>query len=509
MRRVACFAASSAIDAREVPEADLDGLVEVVASWLRTKGCPALPTDRMTFTMNSRKVAEVTRTDWSAAAGRVCEITLDEPTDAGRFYTRICLGARERRLHVFVELRAGAAEDQIAPVSVDVRSPQVVKDIFACRKWTVGATPIVLSPVKWSGRDSAGRFIAVLWHRERNLPIVAVSQHHGDALTPSFVNDLSRDLCGLALVVSLDDGASWGISLQIGREWSCHSGAVRIYWPMRGVRKASDHPFWTRERLLADAPSASSAAARIRSQIRRRLLSLSTFALDDPPELTRLKEEAAKEVFEKLRREAEQRGDQAGLAEHYFSESARLEGIVTQRDAEIERLTAQVESLSQVWRYRADASSDEIPPEPLAAVTTVEEAVNLARLRLSGDLVFGADVAANIRGLSSDAGPPEKIYEYLEILAEMTQARRAGGLGKDLLLWLKDQGLKASGESETVLNSPSEMRRRTWDDGIGSRVFEKHLKPSDGTSPDRCARIYFDYDDSRKKTVVGYVGRHL
>lgn len=50
---------------------------------------------------------------------------------------------------------------------------------------------------------------------------------------------------------------------------------------------------------------------------------------------------------------------------------------------------------------------------------------------------------------------------------------------------------------------------RPWDDGNGQRkVFDWHLKPSDATAPDRCVRIYFEYDENRRKTVVGWVGRH-
>ncbi len=53
------------------------------------------------------------------------------------------------------------------------------------------------------------------------------------------------------------------------------------------------------------------------------------------------------------------------------------------------------------------------------------------------------------------------------------------------------------------------MKARTWDDGAGARrEFELHLKPAEGTSPDRCVRIYFDYDETAQRAVVGWIGRH-
>ena len=131
------------------------------------------------------------------------------------------------------------------------------------------------------------------------------------------------------------------------------------------------------------------------------------------------------------------------------------------------------------------------------------------RSEFGDDLVFGAEVDESVRSLKRDAGPPDKIYDYLRILSEMTHARRNGGLGTDMILWLRNKRVSASGESETILNSQAEVRKRTWSDGVGSRTFEKHPKPNENTSPDRCVRIYFDYDESRKKTVIGYVGRHF
>ncbi len=509
MRRVACFAASSALNASEEVRLEIEKLTRTVESWLRAKGCRRLPTDRDTFPMGDGRVAEVTYSHFESTSGYSSEIGLDEPTEAGRFFTRICLAAQDGRLHFFAELRAGASEYQIAPLSVDVRTPQVVRGILASRTWTLGTTPVLVRPIEWFGRDSAKKFIATLHHEQRNLPLVVASQSDGAYLTPSFVQDLSRDLAGVSLVVGLDESASWEVSRQLGRQWSCYRGAVRIYWPILGAPRASDHPVWTQERLLASAPTVPAAASRIREQIRRRLLALSTFAVDDPPQLRRIREDAAKEAFEKLRREAEERGDQTALAEQYFNEAARLEAIVSETKVENERLRAQVESLSAAWRYSPETEGGEIAPEALPAPTTVEEAVNLARERFADELVFGDEVADGIAGLSSEAGPPEKVFQYLEVLAEMTRVRRSDGLGRDLIAWLRAQGVKASGESETILRSTSEMRRRTWHDGVSPRAFDKHLKPTDGTSPDRCVRIYFEYDDVRGKTAVGYVGRHV
>jgi len=81
-------------------------------------------------------------------------------------------------------------------------------------------------------------------------------------------------------------------------------------------------------------------------------------------------------------------------------------------------------------------------------------------------------------------------------------------LGLYMVDWLKENGCLASGESETIRNNRTEMGKRTWDDGRAPREFNTHMKPSEATSPDRCVRIYFDWDTATEQIVVGWIGRH-
>ena len=151
----------------------------------------------------------------------------------------------------------------------------------------------------------------------------------------------------------------------------------------------------------------------------------------------------------------------------------------------------------------------DIAPSPEPKIETIADAIELACSQFSEELEFGTDVLNGSKSLDSRAGPPDKVFTYLQALAEMTRCRRSEGLGKDMIAWLKGNGISASGESDTVLNSPAEMRARTWGDGYGKkRTYEKHLKPTNQTSPDRCVRIYFDYDEALGKTTVGWIGRH-
>ena len=113
-----------------------------------------------------------------------------------------------------------------------------------------------------------------------------------------------------------------------------------------------------------------------------------------------------------------------------------------------------------------------------------------------------------VRTIAPDAGPPDKIYDYLQALADLARLRRDGPIGAGMVQWLAQRGVAASGESETVRNNRSEMTKRRWHNGRKHEEFELHLKPAEATAADRCVRIYFNWDDISEKVVVGWVGRH-
>jgi hypothetical protein len=113
-----------------------------------------------------------------------------------------------------------------------------------------------------------------------------------------------------------------------------------------------------------------------------------------------------------------------------------------------------------------------------------------------------------LKGLSPTAGPPEKILRYLGVLRDYARAVSTGTLGKSVEKWFEDKGVICSGESSTVSTNKKDQEQRTWSVG-GERVTCRlHLKPSDGTSPERCVRIYF-VPPENGKVRIGYIGRHF
>lgn len=328
-------------------------------------------------------------------------------------------------------------------------------------------------------------------------------------LHPGVIEALATDLAGLAVVAQLDSDASWRVTARKGKQWSCYGGAIRLYWPGVGNGSAPlHHPLWTAQRLLYGVADTESAAGRIRSQIRRRILGQSAFGVAPSALFATIRRAARDEELAALHGRIQEDDDYRAIAEEYFAKIVELNESLESRDQEVEQLRAQVASLQVALRWR-DETQETVEPVDEAPPATVEEAVLTAMERYGETPVFGADVNTGIAALTPDAGPPDKILTYLGALSEMAHARRRGPLGTSSVKWFEDRGVIASGESYTIRNSADEMRARAWDDGTGRRrPFDMHLKPAEGTSPDRYVRIYFDYDEASGRSIVAWVGRH-
>lgn len=338
--------------------------------------------------------------------------------------------------------------------------------------------------------------------------MIVVSEHYGLVLHPDISNSLARDISGLAVVAQVDNEASWGMTRTVLKEWSCYNGAIRIYWPNLNFNgNPLDHSLWTSQRLLQDVDSTEEASKRIRTLLRRRLFGISAFAVEPPQLFERIQRASIEEDLAAKRKLAEDHADYKQLADSYAADN-----VILNRDLENARETIRQlredlynQQARLVWREE----DTELQPSLDTPPGCVEDAVERAKKGFPQFLTFGDDVSRGIHTLAVDAGPPDKIYDYLQTLVELVQVRRVGPLGNAMVPWLTQRGIAASGESETVRNNKSEMLKRQWHDGRQPRQFDLHLKPSEATSPDRCVRIYFDWDDASAKIVVGWVGRHL
>jgi hypothetical protein len=512
MRKVAGYLLSTNVhpDNRRARLELVDALVE---KWLASKGERTDEGSKATIRYQDGRRAEYRKAVTPSEHGTLIEHFLVEPTDVGMFETFIALGEDGAELAAYIELRAAGDAYHIEPVHFDVRCPQIVRSLIDCgESWAVADTPVTSRPMAFKGSNEALTLIEVVWHRERNLPVIAITPHEGAQLTENFAESLAADLSGLALIVTLDEEATWALTRARGKEWSCYNGAVRLYWPM-GPKFDSPfaHPLWTHSALMRGMATPQDASSRLRRQLRNQIIGLSAFSVLQPPFFQLIRRKARQSELEELRQKGAGAEEWQGIAEEYAKDNDELRTQKAELGELVRDLRARVAALELALRWKEGAKqeqSGDATPESDFPPATVAEAVERAREQAGKHLLFGEDVQSGIESLVADAGPPDKILQYLKHLRDLGAALETGNLGTTTIQWLRDRGVNASGESDTVRRAAVEMRKRTWHDGIQRRPFELHLKPNDNASPDRCARIYFDYDQSRRCIVVGWVGRH-
>ncbi len=512
MRTVARYSLNALVPEPRDVLGDYLSLLDQAEAWLGAKGQrieERNPEEVLRY-LDGRE-GTVRRSEIDLGAGGLRELVLSEPIDGGAaFETRLLVGLSERTIAVLCDLHVGGRDQPVGPIRFDAGCPRVVRDLLSYDlPWTYGAFPLSKGAVRFRGNEGGDAFASLLTEPTRTLPVVAVTGYEGLLLHPGIADDLSRDLAALAVVALLDGHAAWRLTQVLGAESSCYNGAIRLYWPrFDPALDRQGHPVWTARRLLDNVADTAGAAKRIRNVLRRQILAASAFAIREPAVFDKIRSAERSRRFEMERGDLKSSDDYVRLAESYAREAEELRVLLASRQEEVEALKAQVENLQISLRWQDADHEESLSPDTSVPPATVEDAVARARVEHADALSFGADVDEGVRGLSPDAGPPDKVLSQLQILAALTAARNRGSLGASAVKWLNEHGAICSGESETVRNSPREQGLRTWGDGHGGRkCYDLHLKPNEATSPDRCVRIYFDYDEGTRKHVVGWVGR--
>jgi hypothetical protein len=512
MRTVARYSLLTNVPETRDPVEDYLNLLERVRVWIHSKGeeGDGEGSERVIRFRDGRE-ATIRRTDVDVDLHGIRELVLTEPSEHGTiFETRVAVGSLARELAVFCELRVGRRDDPIGPIRFDAGCPRILRDFLSYDlPWTYGETAIPKNVLRFRGDEGGSEFAALLTNARRSLPLVAIAEYEGFVLHPNIAEAAALDLACLAGVAVLDDRATWGLTRAVGEEWSCYNGAIRLYWPGADTTgNPWDHPLWTARRLLENSPDTNIAARRIRDALRRRIMSMSAFTVREPHLFAAIRADERQATLAKQRADLTSAEDFMRLAESYAVQVEQLRTELENRNAEIETLRAQVSNLEVAVRWRDAAPSEEPEPVSAAPPATLSEAVARAHREHSDTLLLGPEVESSIQNVASDAGPPDKVWQYLCSLAEYSRARHAGPVGTSTLEWFKQRNIAASTESQTIMNSSVERARRTWSDGNEKRFFHWHLKPAEAVHPDRCVRIYFEWDESRNIIVVPYIGRH-
>lgn len=501
MRTVASYRFETAADDGRDP---YQWAVSEVKEWLEEKGWNGTSDE---FLGRQSSTIRVIQHQIEPPDGDLYRFAIIERVPESVFITEISIAAKGGSCVVFVELQLEGVGARLEPVRFEARRPKFISRLLSGRyEWRLGDNPLTGTVYPFVGSVGGNRAIDVIWHAERSVPVIMVSLIDGASVTSDFASKLAGDLAGLAIVSTLDENAAWAITKSKGAEWSCFNGAVRLYWPINNQSlQPRTHPFWLRDTILKSGTDPENASYRLRAQLRRQIMGVSAFAIREPRVIRDLVRSAAQKRQRELRAALESSSssdEYRRIAESYASDNDKLREEVAEKDEKISALEDQVAELTLALRYVPSGESS-IEPDCNIVVSSVADAVAAARKAFAENLIFGERVDEGVAGLNSQAGPPEKVYRYLSALNDLALARKQGPLGLGIVEWLDERGVVCSVESETVRRSGE----RSWPIGGMPVEFDFHLKPSDGVSPDRCVRIYFDFDPAGNARI-GWLGRH-
>lgn len=501
MRTVAAYA----LESNDEGTKRFDEVVAAIDHWLREKGWT--PEGEQEFANSQGNRTRVARIEIEPPKGRLIRFIVIEALQEAIFSTEISVACDEGQCALFVELRVEGTGARLRPFRFDARRPKFIgRLLHGGLHWELSGTPLTDRAYHFSGANEGKRLADVLWHPERAVPAVAISLVNGEGITPDFVAKLAGDLAGLAIVATLDEDAAWALTRCKGSEWSCFNGALRLYWPFgHGASISRLHPFWLRATMLGEGVKEGVASYRMRSQLRRMIMGVSALSIRESPLARRLTRAAREKRQEDLRRALSTSSgadEYRAIAESYAKENDVLREDAKEMEVRISELEDQVSELQLALRFVPHVEA-QILPDVEEEPTTVSQAVELAKTRFYDSLIFADSIDDGIITLNPEAGPPAKVLRYLKTLHELGHARAAGTLGKGVVPWLEEQGVKCSVESESIKNGGG----RQWMVNGTKVAFDYHLKPSDGVSPDKCVRIYFDLLESGQ-VRIGWIGRH-
>lgn len=163
---------------------------------------------------------------------------------------------------------------------------------------------------------------------------------------------------------------------------------------------------------------------------------------------------------------------------------------------------SQILALSE-RRPRANGTTAR-PFEP----TSVSAAVDRAREEFGQELLFlkSADESA----ADSPYRYPERAYELLHALGEITRLWRTDALGKD---W-HDAFLEYNPRFKYKPKISQTTATNNWEDYAflydgAKRLFEPHISLGKSHDPKKCLSVHWIRDDAARKVIVGWCGRHL
>ncbi len=327
----------------EARAAEVEYLRGQVEAWIRTKGAGEIAAsgsyeaeDGSHATFSLDEATDSDRTWWMA---QLREVT----ASARKFIAAVSITNASNKVAVYASLEVGSDSTLVSPVEVDPRCPAIIRTLLNRRgRWHHGFTEL-RTLRKLKGFEAGLGLAAEIKHPERTVPFIVVAEIDRSMALPELGQELAYDLSGIANVVVLDSDATWALTDHLGVRLSCHSGAVRLYWPRLAINEDPyRHPLWTAPRLRSFSDEVRHL---FRRQLRSQVMDASALSVVRPREIDDIRSSASRRVFADLRERASSLQDHAELAGLYEKDNDQLRALNADLATRLEDLQARVAKL--------------------------------------------------------------------------------------------------------------------------------------------------------------------
>jgi hypothetical protein len=507
-------------------------LRDTVAAWIRRKYETVWSTqvelDGASVQLEPRPQHALSLTEEAAGESSLTTVDWRHPhedrdpaksDDKLQWHTQVIVARNESSVQLQIVVRILSLEFVVKPVAFSVGRPAVVESLLTRFRCTHDGTEIPTS-VRDLAADEVEVFVEdVLLNPFRRLPVLVLTPDMYSEIYSVEAQELLQSVLGYAAVATLrDKWAAFKLTECVGKSLSCYDGAVRLYWPRFSLdADPFQHPLYLKPQIRFHA----SNGRPLSRHLFRFFSAISVFRLAEGNVIraVRTNMAAARTAELELARKNLREGSLDPKEREAALEAAwrnndelneRIKTILAENDTLKQELSDQKALWTEYGGYIApDATEEARAEEGPAFFDSVVDAMQTASKDFSEQLLF-LD-SAKKSASNSPYGNPARVYECLEALAQvcMEWQQNNGQLGRGWKAALTELGFGSDYKAEI-----SQTARGKWGDEyrfqyLGEkRPFEEHITLG-AKQADKCMSIHWYRDDTTRKLVVGWCGRHL
>jgi len=420
---------------------------------------------------------------------------------------RLALLRSTQGLLLSLEVAVTGRQLIVAPASIKLGSPRVIRDISRLRSVFIGEYNYNVTPELISAEE-VERLVRELTDQARPYPIVLVSRRVQDDVPLLDSTLLAERLAGVAKVYELaDKWSAYRLTEELSKALSCFGGAVRIYWPRFSEHAdAFAHPPWMPWQFK-DADTAE----RSLSQLSALIFDAAAFRHIEPIAITRTRQVAEREVRESLRAGSMKSIDE--LLDDLVEMEEKLEAVEASnaellKEIEILRENAMALTSQSGWIEAAGLEVSQPDPAPDAGTPkSIADAVALAEAQARRVRFLPS---AHSSAAESPYRHPDRVMQALiaveevaSIWADSVESGKPVGAVRTLF---KHRGFDYADDI-------SQTSKGRWGGEYVAKFNGEELDISPhitigAKQPDSCLSIHFAWHKAEKVVVVAHVGRH-